>query len=217
MNISKLILLFSIIIFSNCVFAQKSLNLAKLLKNNKAHVYNRNVIETDTIHGIVKLDEQKGEGLVWVDKITFTTGTIDIDLKGQDVFQKSFLGIAFHGSNDSTYEAIYFRPFNFNAKDSVRRIHAVQYISHPEYNWKRLRDEKNGIFEKEIFPKTNPNEWFLATIKVTEKQTTVFVNNSKTPSLVIDRINNKKAGAFGLWVGDGAGGEFKNLMITTKK
>lgn len=81
-------------------------------------------------------------------------------MRGKDELQKSFIGIAFHAKNDSVYNAIYCRPFNFVAKDSIRRIHATQYVSHPELTWKKLRDEKNAQFEKEINDPPEPNDWF---------------------------------------------------------
>src|SRR5438067_13836116 len=62
-------------------------------------------------------------GIVWLKVIDFTTGTIDVDLRGKDVFQQSFLCIAFHGMDTVTYDAIYFRPFNFQSPDTLRRKH----------------------------------------------------------------------------------------------
>ena len=49
----------------------------------------------------------------------------------------------------------------FKLTDPVRHIHAVQYVSPPDYDWKRLREEQNGKFEKEINPAPSPKEWFL--------------------------------------------------------
>jgi len=154
--------------------------------------------------------------IVWLNDITFSNGTIEIDLRGQDVFQKSFLGIAFHGVNDSTYEAVYFRPFNFHAKDSIRKIHAVQYISHPVFTWRKLRDEQNGIFEKQLVNPPDPNGWFHARIVVSEENVNVFVNEDKIPSLTVKKIGDIKSGKVGLWVGDGSGGEFSYFRIDHK-
>ena len=139
--------------------------------------------------------------------------TIEVDLKGKDVFQKSFLGIAFHGVNDSTYDAVYFRPFNFYAKDSIRKIHAVQYISHPVFTWKKLREERNGVFEKGITAAPEPNEWFHARIEVKGNIVNVYINDRKIPVLVVSKLNNRKNGKLGLWVGDGSGGDFSNLNV----
>src|SRR5580693_3516073 len=59
-------------------------------------------------------------GIIWLKGIDFTDGTIDIDLRGKDVFLQSFLGIAFHGTDTSHCDIIYFRPFNFRHIDSTR-------------------------------------------------------------------------------------------------
>ena len=60
------------------------------------------------------------------------------DIRGKDVMQQSFVGVAFHGVNNETLDAVYFRPFNFRSDDPVRKVHAVQYISHPNYPWHRI-------------------------------------------------------------------------------
>lgn len=43
--------------------------------------------------------------------------------------------------DEAKLEAIYLRPTNGRADDQLRRNHAVQYISHPEHLWERLRAE----------------------------------------------------------------------------
>lgn len=121
------------------------------------------------------------------------------------------------GLNDSTYDAVYFRPFNFLATDSLRKIHAVQYISHPEFPWKKLRTERNGIFEKALITPPDPNDWFKARIIVDCEAVTVFVNEDTTPSLVVKKLNTICDGKIGIWTGDGSGGEFYSLTITNKK
>jgi hypothetical protein len=75
------------------------------------------------------------DGIAWLKGIEFTNGTIEVDLRGKDLFQRSFVGIAFHGVDTTNYDAVYFRPFNFRSDDSVRRIHAVQYIHPPKLDW----------------------------------------------------------------------------------
>lgn len=190
-------------------------NLAELQRNKQLVVYNRQVsITNEAGKNAVSLSEQAGEGLAWLKDVSFATGTIEIDLKGVDVYQKSFLGIAFHGVNDSTYDAIYFRPFNFITKDSVRRIHAVQYISHPAYTWERLRAEQNGVFEKGVTPAPDPNEWFHARIEVGAEDISVYINYSPVASLIVKKLNTRTDGKIGLWAGNGSGGSFSNLVIT---
>jgi hypothetical protein len=199
--------------FSIAALAQEKIyDLSKLYQENKLLVYNRTLSLSDRGKA-VKLSENSEAGHAWLKDFLFSNGTIEIDLKGKDVLQGSFIGIAFHGVNDSTYDAIYFRPFNFHAKDSVRKIHAVQYISHPEFGWERLRRERNGEFEKALVNPPDANAWFHARIVVEGERVTVFVNDDKIPSLVVKKLNDRKTGSLAIWVGASADGEFKNLMI----
>jgi hypothetical protein len=154
----KLIIL---LIIYNITFAQKkqTLDLEDLHKKGKLQVVNREVkLVSENGKNFIQLSENKEEGLIWLPIKDFKNGKITIKVRGKDVLQRSFVGLAFHGLNDTTYDAVYCRPFNFFAKDSVRKIHAIQYISHPIFTWKKLRDERNGIFEKEIINPPNPND-----------------------------------------------------------
>lgn len=209
-------LLFLVVLLSvEASLAQtKKINLNMEVRKNRLSVLNRIVnpfVETK-YKGLV-INEKSGEGIVWLQNQKFSNGTIEIDLKGQDVFQKSFLGIAFHGQNDSIYEAVYFRPFNFHAKDSVRRIHAVQYIAHPDFTWEKLRKERNAEFEKAIPNAPNPNEWFHARIEISATEVTVFVEENPNPLLRVKRLSAFSDGKIGLFVGDNSGGKFANLKI----
>ncbi|WP_169315664.1 family 16 glycoside hydrolase [Haliscomenobacter hydrossis] len=200
-------------------FAQKKLafNLSDALQKNKINVVYRQiqVLEDGDKKG-VRLSKEREEGLAWLKGVKFSEGTIEFDVKGQDVFQQSFVGVAFHAQNDSTYDAVYFRPFNFYAKDSVRYIHAVQYVAHPQYPWKKLRDERNAQFEKAIPNAPNPNEWFHAKVVVKGKSVQVFVNDRKEAVLKVEKLSVFSKGQIGLFVGDGSGGDFANLVISKK-
>jgi hypothetical protein len=94
--------------------------------------------------------------------VEFANGTIELDIRGKDVQGQSFVGVALHGVDGTTYEAIYFRPFNFRAADSTRRAHAVQYISQPTHTWQKLRTEHPGMYENAVNPAPDPNGWFHA-------------------------------------------------------
>ena len=78
---------------------------------------------------VVYLKSAEGPGVVWLRDTWFSTGTLEFDVKGKEVLQKSFVGLAFHAQNDSTYEGIYFRPFNFQTTDTLRRKHFALLIS----------------------------------------------------------------------------------------
>ncbi len=151
-------------------------------------------------------------GLVWINGIEFSTGSIDIDLRGRDVFQQSFLGIAFHGTDTTTYDAIYFRPFNFQTADTLRKKHMLQYISQPEYPWYRLRKEHPLIYENTITPAPEPRNWLHAHIVITKNEIIVYVNHSPVPSLIVKKLNDRNEGGIGLWDSDYAG-DFANLVI----
>ena len=133
------------------------------------------------------------------------------------VFQRSFIGIAFHGLNDSTYDAVYCRPFNFYAKDSIRKIHAIQYVSHPNYTWKKLIEERNGQFKKEISNAPDPNSWFKMKIKVKDILVKAYINNAINPSLIVNKLNERKNGKTGIFVGDNSDGNFSSIKVMNSK
>ena len=182
----------------------------------KYRVFNR-TITPDKIGGSVYLNEGEGPGLAWISGQEFTYGTIEFDLKGRDVLQKSFIGFAFHGLNDSTYEAIYFRPFNFQSPDPVRKAHAVQYIADPLYDWPKLREEFPNKYEQPVSPIPDPNDWFHARITVEPKKISVYVNGNSVPSLVVEPLVPIRGKRTGFWVGNGSDGSWKNLKITAEK
>jgi hypothetical protein len=152
-------------------------------------------------------------GLALVDAPTFRTGTLEIELKGKNVRQRSFLGVAFNVTGERNFEAVYFRPFNFNAEGEFRR-RAVQYIAWPENTWERLRKEQPGRFEAAVDPVPDPDGWFRARIEVGQTQVRVYVNDSKQPSLTVDRLaEGGKARPLGLFV-DSSDGLYANLRIS---
>jgi hypothetical protein len=191
-----------------------SYDLVQLFKDQKLTVYNRAVsFETDASKKGIALSEEEGEGLVWINGVSFSTGTIEVDLKGQDVFQHSFVGIAFHCADDSTFDAIYFRPFQFNSIDPERKKRGVQYVSLPAYTWQKLREQQNGFYENLVAPAPDPNDWFHVKIIVKEKDVQVYANNAATPCLRINLLNERKSGKIALYTADRSGGSFANLVI----
>ena len=153
------------------------------------------------------------KGLIWCKGIRFTEGTIDIDLRGKNVFLQSFLGIAFHGVDTTTYEVVYFRPFNFRHADTLRRKWSVQYMSLPDYDYDKLRKEHPLVYENSVTPVPEPDDWFHATIVIREDRITVYVNHSTEASLQVKKLNKLNTGKVGLWA-DGLSGDFANLTIT---
>lgn len=208
------------LVFITNVFGQDKqvkYNLNDLNKKGKLQVFGRTLTSVEDKNGsAVRFSETIGDGVAWLEGVSFGNGIIELDIKGKDVLQRSFTGIAFHGKDEKTLDAVYFRPFNFKSSDSVRRIHAVQYISHPDFPWKRLREEQNGKYEKEIPLAPDPNDWFHVKIVVNYPKIEVYVNHSSKPCLSVLKLNDRKDGKIGLWVGEGSGGDFANLRITKK-
>ena len=203
-----------IVIIQLCIgfslFAQQKIIIPDLTKNNDAYLWvshNRAVNFNKGVH----LDGRRGNGLLWIKDPIFTNGRIELDIKGKDERGRSFVGLAFHGLNDSTYEAIYFRPFNFKNPD--KSGHSVQYISHPEYTWNKLRREHTDKYESAISSMPDPTDWFHVTIIIEYPTVNVFVNNSEKPSLTIEQIASRREGWIGFWVGNNSEGYFKNLKI----
>lgn len=201
----------------NLVFAQQQTyapDLAAIPPEQGWKLVNRSatVIDKDETKAI-RLEGKGRYGFAQLTKFTFTDGIIEFDARGKNVLQQSFLGIAFHGSDAMTYDAVYFRPFNFRTSDPLRRLHAVQYIAHPTFTWEKLRNEHPGHYEKPIAPAPDPDGWFHVRVVIETPRVSVFVNNTKEPNLVVTMLNDRKDGWLGLWT-DISGGDFANLQIT---
>jgi hypothetical protein len=208
------------LIFISLLFFQVSLtllaqnvafipDLSKINDTAKWQKVNRNFNFNESVY----LDSKPGDGLLILKGYNFKNGRIELDIRGKDDRGKSFVGFAFHGLNDSTYEAVYFRPFNFQSAE--RSSHSVQYISHPMYTWYLLREKHPNMYENIVNPVPDPNNWFNATIIIEYPVIKVFVNNSTEPSLSINQLGSRKEGWIGFWVGNFSEGWFKNLKITS--
>ncbi len=177
-------------------------------ESNLWTVYNREVtFSKDTIY----LSAADQDGILWLNDTDFKNGVIELDIKGKDVRGESFVGVAFHGQDDRTFDAVYFRPFNFRSPD--RKTHSVQYISMPENGWRYLRENFPGKYENEATPVPDPENWFHAKIVIDGPSVKVFVDGSDTASLEVEKISKKGEGKVGLWVGFGSDGWFKNFTL----
>ena len=196
------------------LFAQQNAitpDLTKIISGDGWRVVNREpeiVTERGQTCVHFKSNNQQG-GIAWIENFEFTNGIIEVDIKGKNVKGGSFVGVAFRGLNDSTYDAIYFRPFNFSNRDG----HSVQYISHPQYTWFKLRKEHPGQYENSIIPLPDPDKFFHVKIVVNKPKVKVFVNNIKEPSLVVDELSDRTGGKIGLWMDFTSDGTFANLKI----
>jgi hypothetical protein len=209
--VKKILFCFSLL--TQCVFAKSQIvthyNLAELLKQNKIITVPSH--ETKLLND-AKKDAITTKGIVWLEGIHFKEGTIDIDLRGKDVFLNSFLGIAFHGTDTSNCDILYFRPFNFKHPDTSRRRWSVAYMSIPNNNYAVLRKAHPYIYEDSVHPVPNPSDWFHATIIIKNKKLSVYVNHADKASLELTLIGDRKEELFGLY-SDGLTNDFADLTI----
>ena len=180
-------------------------------------LFRENAFETNTNNQVVKLDMTSKpavriNGIVWLKKALFTKGTIDVDLRGKNEQGQSFLGVAFSGKDTNDYECLYFRPFNFKNPDPIHQKHMVQYMSLPDHDWQQLRNSQPLVFEYSVHPIPDPDDWFHATIVVSEDSVRVYVNNDAEPSLNVKRFRNHAGEKIGLW-SSALPGDFANLDI----
>jgi hypothetical protein len=195
--------------------APQNIDLAERLTVGKLRIVNREVTRIPERNGIHLSGNEGGGVVIWIEGSDFKTGTIEVDVRGRDEFQRSFVGLAFHGNDDKTYEAVYLRPFNFRADDPVRKQHAVQYISLPDYDWQRLRKEFPEEFENPVDASIVPTDWVRLRIVVQGQKIQIYVGATQTPALEVRKLGQLDGGMVGLWAAGES--EFANLVIGPPK
>ena len=202
------------------VSAQEVLSpdLAGITSGDGWTVMNRGATaETEGEKTVVNFDARAGSGAAWLDGVEFENGTIEVMIRGKNNPGRSFVGIAFRGDDDDTYDAIYFRPFNFVADNELSRSHMVQYISHPEYTWSRLREEHTDVYENPLPDPPDPDQFFKARIVIEKPEIRVYVGEETDPCLVVNELTDRTGGQVGLWMGNGSDGSFAELILRPAK
>ena len=150
---------------------------------------------------------------------SFQNGTIEIDLAGAPradarADMRGFIGIAFRVQpNGEKFECFYLRPSNGRADDQLRRNHSLQYISSPEYGWKRLRDEHPGEYES--YADLVSGEWTKVKIVINGTRAQLYVNGGSQPALIVNDLKlGDSQGAIALWSHTSTEGYFANLKVT---
>jgi hypothetical protein len=151
--------------------------------------------------------------------LPFTDGTIEVDVAGAPAAgagegARGFIGIAFRVQDKGEkFEYIYLRPTNGRADDQVRRNHSVQYSSHPDYPWMRLRKESPEKYESYV--DLEPGVWTAMKIVVAGRQARLYVHGATQPCLIVNDLKlDAASGGVGLWVGPGTDGYFSNLRVS---
>lgn len=159
-----------------------------------------------------------GSQLAIVSGTSFEDGVIDVDLAGDTQAGaapefKGFTGIAFRVRDEGReYEAFYLRPRNGRIDDQVMRNHSAQYVSHPEWGWRKLREQFPAKYESYV--DLIPGEWVHVRIEVRGDKARLFVRNMDQPVLIVNDLRHGRSkGAIGLWVGPKTVAHFANLKV----
>ncbi len=164
--------------------------------------------------------QDNDETLVVLEDIDFSDGTIELEIAGEPVpgtgaGARGFVGVAFrvNPENHHQYECFYLRPKNGRAQNQLQRNHSVQYISHPEYTWYKLRNETPGVYESYV--DLLPGEWTKVRIEVQGISAKLYVNGAKQPTLIVNDLKRGESeGGIALWLHSSTIAHFRNLVIT---
>jgi pimeloyl-ACP methyl ester carboxylesterase len=168
---------------------------------------------------LTEIDTGRGGAFAMIRDLSFHNGTIDLEVSGAPAktaegFARGFIGIVFRMQGDgSHFESIYIRPTNGRADDQLRRNHATQYVSSPDWPWERLRKESPGAYES--YADLVPGEWTPLRIVVNGTRASLYVGNASQPCLIVRDLKlGDCEGAIGLWIGPGTEGYFRRLTIS---
>lgn len=215
MKFSIICPLLMLVISTGVAQNKQAYDLYKHATSKELQVYNRELtlINENNIRGI-RLSKAYGEGIAWVNNLKFSEGTIEFDVRGEDTKQHSFVGIAFHAVNDSTFDAVYLRPFQFRETNETLRSHGIQYISLPEFTWRVLRAKFPDRYEHAVDPAPDPNGWVHVRLEIKGNTIRTFINGNSQPALVVEKLTAVTSGRLGFYVADTSGGDFANLVVT---
>jgi hypothetical protein len=134
----------------------------------------------------------------------FKDGTIQLDVAGaprpgMPPDSRGFIGISVRtGAHGAWSEVFYLRPTNGRADDQLRRNHAVQYASDPEFPWYRLRKESPGVYES--YADMEAGAWTTMRIEVAGTTARLYVNGAPQPCLIVkDLKHGDRPGRIALW------------------
>ena len=162
------------------------------------------------------LSPRSGSGVAWVEGTDFRAGTIEVDVRGRESLQQNYVGIAFHRKNDTTYEAVFLRPFNFRAADPVHKHHAVQTSRCRSLIFRTSatsfpRNSKTPSTPQSCRPTGSSSASLLKAAKFD------FCGTATEVTLEVRKLRQLNGGQVGLWVGNVSGGDFANLVVTATK
>jgi hypothetical protein len=159
-----------------------------------------------------------GQVLAIVKTSDFKEGMIEAEVAGfpragAKPGTRGFIGLAFrvqdHGAR---FEAFYLRMTNGRATDQLQRNHSVQYVSHPDFPWNRLREENPGVYESYV--DLVAGAWTRIKIVVSATKAQLYVNGSQQPCLIVNDLKlGETHGQVALWTGSDTEAYFSNLKV----
>jgi hypothetical protein len=171
------------------------------------------------LQGMSPEEQLQVEELAPIEGLVFGSGVIEVEIAGAPApgapeGARGFVGIAFRLQNDMrTYDAFYLRPTNGRADDQERRNHAVQYISHPDWPWFRLRNETPSRYESYV--DLMPGVWTRIKIDVQGGRARLYVQGQEQPTLIVNDLKSgaNGKGAVALWLDRGTVAHFRSLNV----
>jgi hypothetical protein len=172
------------------------------------------------LQGLPAAQQAQFETLAIIEGSDFSNGVIEAEIAGSPKADaavtgaRGFVGIAFRLRDTTRYDAFYLRPTNGRAGDQLRRNHSVQYISHPDWPWPRLRGETPERYESYV--DLQPGVWTRIRIEVRADTARLYVHGQQQPTLIVNDVKSgaQARGAIALWIGPGTVGHFRDLRVT---
>jgi hypothetical protein len=168
---------------------------------------------------LVEATQSNDSSVAVLKNVTMRDGIIEIELAGAPAAgaaegARGFVGVAFRvGPDAKRYEYIYLRPTNGRANDQVRRNHSVQYASHPDYPWQRLRKEEPEKYESYV--DLEPGVWTKMRIVFSSTKATLHVHGAAQPTLVVNDLKlGPGEGGIALWIGPGTEAHFSRMTVS---
>ena len=191
----------------------------------------------ETVNGTVEIVEYKGRSAVHLVALperkntdlhllaiapgsNFTDGTIRVDVAGSPFVEASeargFIGVSFHvAPHGSRFECFYLRPTNGRAEDQLRRNHATQYVSHPDFPWQKLRQASPGVYES--YADIEAGAWTQLRIVVKGKTAKLYVSQADQPALIVNDLKlGETGGQVALWSHATTDAYFSRLQVSSK-
>lgn len=160
--------------------------------------------------------------LALLDGPDFKDGTIELEVAGAPrpgapPDSRGFIGLSFRtGPHGAWTEMFYLRPTNGRTDDQLRRNHAVQYQSDPEFPWHRLRKESPGVYES--YADMEAGAWTAMKIEVSGTTARLYVNGAPEPCLVVsDLKHGERAGRIALWAHVETDAYFGPIAVTAQR